>query len=83
MSQHKPQSDVAGEFSGQLYLIDGYALIYRAFFAMINRPLRTKQGENSSAVWGVANFIHRLLDQHAPTHIVWVHDAGPSFRTDT
>ena len=83
MSEHKPQSDVAGEFSGQLYLIDGYALIYRAFFAMINRPLRTKQGENSSAVWGVANFLHRLLDQRAPTHIAWVHDAGTSFRTDT
>jgi DNA polymerase-1 len=69
--------------SDRLFLIDGYALIYRAFFAMINRPLRTNRGENTSAVWGVANFLHRLLERHEPTHIAWVHDAGTSFRTDT
>ena len=38
----------------QLFLIDGYALIYRAFYAMISRPLRTSKGENTSAAWGVA-----------------------------
>jgi len=32
-----------------LYLVDGYALIYRAFFAMIARPLTTRSGENTSA----------------------------------
>ena len=67
----------------QLFLIDGYALIYRAFFAMISRPLRSSRGENTSAVWGVANSLHRLFDTHAPTHVVWVNDAGTSFRTDT
>ncbi len=35
------------------FLIDGYALIYRAFFALISRPLRTSKGENTSAAWGV------------------------------
>ena len=74
---------MSGEPFGRLFLIDGYALIYRAFFAMINRPLRTSRGENTSAVWGVANFVHRLFERHKPTHIVWVHDAGSSFRTDT
>ncbi len=63
--------------------MDGYALIYRAFFAMISRPLRTSRGENTSAVWGVANFLHRLVEQHRPEYVVWVHDAGSSFRTDT
>ena len=33
-----------------VFLIDGYALIYRAFFAMISRPLTTRRGENTSAV---------------------------------
>jgi len=83
VSEHQLPSDMAAEPSGRLFLIDGYALIYRAFFAMINRPLRTNRGENTSAVWGVASFLHRLLERHNPTHIVWVHDAGSSFRTDT
>ena len=67
---------MAGDLSDRLFLIDGYALIYRAFFAMVNRPLRTNRGENTSAVWGVANFLHRLLERHKPSHIAWVHDAG-------
>ncbi len=65
-----------------LFLIDGYALIYRAFFAMIGRPLRTSRGENTSAVWGVATFLQRLFSEHHPTHIAWVHDCGTSFRTE-
>ncbi len=64
----------------RLFLIDGYALIYRAFFAMISRPLRTSRGENTSAAWGVANFLHRLFEQHQPDYVAWVHDAGTSFR---
>ena len=66
----------------RLYLIDGYALIYRAFFAMIGRPLRTSRGENTSAAWGVANFLHRLFAEHGPDYVAWVHDAGTSFRED-
>jgi len=67
----------------RVFLIDGYALIYRAFFAMISRPLRTSQGENTSAAWGIASFLHRLFDNHAPQYVGWVHDAGSSFRTET
>jgi DNA polymerase-1 len=66
----------------RVFLIDGYALIYRAFFAMIARPLRTSRGENTSAVWGVANFLHRLVADHDPTYVAWVHDAGSSFRDE-
>lgn len=65
----------------QLFLIDGYALIYRAFFAFINRPLRNSRGENTSAVWGVTNFLLRLQDKYLPDRILWVHDAGDSFRS--
>src|SRR5437016_5283477 len=63
-----------------LYLVDGYALIYRAFFAMIARPLTTRRGENTSAAWGVTNFLIRLLDRRRPDYLAWVHDVGESFR---
>jgi DNA polymerase-1 len=66
----------------RVFLVDGYALIYRAFFAMINRPLRTGRGENTSAVWGVANFLERLFREHRPSHVAWVHDSGSSFREE-
>jgi DNA polymerase-1 len=65
----------------QLFLVDGYALIYRAFFALISRPLRTAKGENTSAVWGVTNFLLRLREKYRPDYLVWVNDAGDSFRT--
>ncbi|MEO8635055.1 MAG: DNA polymerase I [Gemmatimonadales bacterium] len=66
----------------RLFLIDGYALIYRAFFALITRPLRTARGENTSAAWGVVNFLLRLRDKHHPDYLAWVNDAGDSFRTE-
>jgi len=65
----------------RLFLIDGYALIYRAFFALITRPLRTSKGENTSAAWGVVNFLLRLREKYQPEYLAWVHDAGDSFRT--
>ena len=65
----------------RIFLIDGYALIYRAFFALISRPLRTAQGENTSAAWGVVNFLLRLREKHKPDYIAWINDAGDSFRT--
>ncbi|MEP7344140.1 MAG: DNA polymerase I [Gemmatimonadaceae bacterium] len=60
--------------------MDGYALIYRAFFALLSRPLTTVHGENTSAAWGVVNFLIRLSANHSPAHVVWVHDSGLSFR---
>ncbi len=64
----------------RLFLVDGYALIYRAFFALISRPLTTSRGENTSAAWGVVNFLQRLIDTHRPDYVAWVHDSGLSFR---
>src|SRR5687768_1308274 len=66
--------------SPRLFLVDGYALIYRAFFALISRPLTTSRGENTSAAWGIANFLQRLLVTHQPEYLGWVHDSGLSFR---
>jgi DNA polymerase-1 len=67
----------------RLFLVDGYALIYRAFFALISRPLTTSHGENTSAAWGIVNFLNRLLTAHKPEYLGWVHDSGLSFRHET
>src|SRR6185503_17257033 len=66
--------------SPRLFLVDGYALIYRAFYALIARPLTTSKGENTSAAFGIATFLQRLLTTHQPEYLGWVHDSGLSFR---
>src|SRR3954466_11607013 len=75
-------SQVAPPSSPKIFLVDGYALIYRAFFAMISRPLTTSRGENTSAAWGVVNFLQRLVTTHKPDYLGWVHDSGLSFRKE-
>lgn len=65
-----------------LYLLDGHALVYRAFYAMISRPLTTSSGENTSAPFGLARFLIRILEDFDPEYIGVVFDAGDSFRTD-
>jgi DNA polymerase-1 len=59
-----------------VYLIDGHALVYRAFYAMISRPLRTSRGENTSAPWGITQFIRKILAERRPDYIGFVFDAG-------
>src|SRR5207249_5794092 len=76
--RHMP--DPGSTPAATLYLVDGYALIYRAFFAMISRPLTTARGENTSAAWGATNFLLRLHEKHRPAYLGWVHDVGVSFR---
>lgn len=66
--------------SPRVFLIDGYALIYRAFYALIARPLTTSRGENTSAAWGIATFLRLLFANHKPEYLGWVHDSGLSFR---
>jgi DNA polymerase-1 len=66
--------------SPRIFLVDGYALIYRAFFALISRPLTTSHGENTSAAWGIVNFLQRLRATHRPDYLGWVNDSGMSFR---
>ncbi len=64
----------------RLFLIDGYALIYRAFFAMINRPLLTSKGENSSAAFGFTRFVQKIIKDHQPDYLGVVLDSGTSNR---
>jgi DNA polymerase-1 len=66
--------------SPRLFLVDGYALIYRAFFALGAQPLVNSRGENTSIALGAHDFLKRLIAKHAPDYLGWVHDAGLSFR---
>jgi DNA polymerase-1 len=75
-------ADVTLPTAPRLFLVDGYALIYRAFFALMQRPLTTSRGENSSIAWGIANFLKRLLTTHKPELLGWVHDSGATFRDE-
>ena len=61
--------------------IDGTALAYRSHFAFINRPLTTKKGEVTSAVFGFILGLRKILDTLAPDAVVVVFDPpGPTFR---
>jgi DNA polymerase-1 len=66
----------------RLFLIDGYALIYRAFFAMISRPLTTSKGENTSAAFGLTRFLLKLQADYSPDYLGVVMDSGTSARTE-
>ncbi len=64
-----------------LYLVDGYALIYRSYFAFVKNPLRASTGEETGAAYGMANFLVRLLDEREPDYLGVVLDSRePTFR---
>ena len=63
------------------YILDGMALLYRAFYAFINAPMRTSAGMNTSAIFGFTNTVLSLIEKESPTHIVACLDpSGPTFR---
>lgn len=67
----------------KLLLLDAYALIYRAYFAFINRPIRNSKGLNTSAVYGFTKTLLDALKRFEPTHIAVAFDlSGPTFRTE-
>lgn len=66
----------------RLFLIDAYALIYRAFFAFIRRPLINSRGENTSAPFGFTNFLLEVLEECEPDYLAVVFDAGTSGRDE-
>ncbi|MDD4840986.1 MAG: DNA polymerase I [Sphaerochaetaceae bacterium] len=65
----------------KLFIIDGYSIVYRSYFAFINRPLRDKEGNNVSAFYGFFNTLLMLVRQHDPDYLVVAMDtAEPTFR---
>ncbi len=65
----------------RLFLLDGHALVYRAHFAFINRPLINSKGINTSAMHGFTRTLWDLMKNQQPTHLAVVFDPeGPTFR---
>ena len=66
----------------EILLIDGYSLLYRAFFS--SPPFSTKAGEPTGALFGFSKMVLRLIDERAPSHVLVAMDAhGPTFRHDS
>lgn len=66
---------------GRLFLLDGMALVYRAHFAFMVRPIVNSRGMNVSAVFGFANTLIELIKNEQPTHLAVVFDtAAPTAR---
>ena len=65
----------------KLFLLDAYALIYRAYYAFIKNPRINSKGFNTSAILGFVNTLEEVLKKENPTHIGVAFDpAGPTFR---
>ena len=65
----------------KLFLLDGHALVYRAHYAFITRPLINSKGMNTSAVTGFTRTMWDMMRNEKPTHIAVSFDlSGPTFR---
>ena len=65
----------------KLFLLDAYALIYRAYYALIRNPRINSKGINTSAIMGFVNTLNEVLTKENPTHIAVAFDpSGPTFR---
>ena len=64
-------------------IVDAMAMAYRAYFAFINRPLTTKSGEPTSAVYGFVTQLLKVLEDHKPDYIAVATDSKEkTFRHD-
>lgn len=64
-----------------LFLLDAYALIYRAYYALIRTPRINSKGLNTSAIFGFVNTLEEIIGHYHPTHLGVAFDPqGPTFR---
>ena len=56
------------ESDNKLFLLDAYALIYRAYYAFIKNPRINSKGFNTSAILGFVNTLEEVLKKENPTH---------------
>ncbi len=64
-----------------LYILDAYGLIYRSYFAFINKPLTNREGKNVSALFGFFRNLHSFFAQYKPECFVAAFDSTtPTFR---
>ena len=67
----------------RLFLLDAYALIFRAYYALIKAPRFDNNGFNTSAIFGFVNTLEEVLRKESPSHIAVCFDpAGPTFRSE-
>ena len=67
----------------KLFLLDAYALIYRAYYAFIKNPRINSKGLNTSAIMGFCNTLHEVIDKEKPVYLGVAFDPhGPTFRSD-
>ncbi|GAB4278215.1 MAG: DNA polymerase I [Marinilabiliales bacterium] len=67
----------------KIFLLDAYALIFRAYYAFIKNPRRNSKGLNTSAMFGFTNTLLDVLNKEQPSHIAVAIDyPGPNFRND-
>ena len=67
----------------KLFLLDAYALIYRAYYAFIKNPRINSKGLNTSAIMGFCNTLHEVIDKEKPAYLGVAFDPhGPTFRSD-
>ena len=65
----------------RLFIIDGYATLYRAHYALIRNPLTNTAGTPTSAVFGFANQVFQLIEDEKPDYLVAAFDSkGKNFR---
>ena len=65
----------------RLFLLDAYALIYRAYYAFIKSPRINSKGLNTSAILGFVNTLEEVLNKEHPSHIGVAFDpAGPEYK---
>lgn len=67
----------------KVFLLDAYALIFRAYYAFIKNPRINSKGMNTSAILGFVNTLQEVLKNARPTHLAVAFDpSGPTFRHD-
>src|ERR1700748_648101 len=65
----------------RLFLLDAYALIFRAYYALIRNPRITSKGKNTNAQFGFTNTLFDLINREKPTHLAVCFDvSGPTVR---
>jgi DNA polymerase-1 len=74
---------ITPQIDKKLFLLDAFALIYRAYFAFAKTPRFNSKGQNTSAAFGFANAMLDVIQKEKPTHLAVVFDApgGATIRT--
>ena len=72
---HYLRNMISSEHEKKLFLLDAYALIFRAYYAFIRTPRINSKGLNTGAMFGFTNTLLEILNNEKPSHIAVVFDA--------